>query len=292
MLDFVFLEYSFDPESLDPEIVFSKLSKLGFILRSEHVNQKASFWTQNQSIILVHEQSGTGIGPGITGLGFMGLNNKIIDVLDAQHDVNTSTFQYHTGGQYNTLIIPAEITANLGGIIKYSMVSRAFEESYKVIDVEKYTDPGLSHISGVVLDHCDDQCVKHYAQLGFRHTKESENYIQMLSNSDRFSLYIDKQSRRRARQILIVDTNDVFWTTACYAANGLALSEFDINTRADFGSLTHKIVGYNCLAEGTSTSYSISKLLTQALPGVDLVYRMRKQFLGVPDQILEQASEK
>lgn len=292
MLDFVFLEYSFDPVTLDPEVVFSGLSKLGFILRSEHVDQRASFWNQNQSIMLVHERPGSGISPGITGLGFMGLNNKMIDQLDAQHDPETGTFNYDSGSGYQTLIIPAEVTTNLGGIIKYSMVSRKFEESYKVIDTEKYSSPGLSHVSGIVLDQCASEALKHYTQLGFRATKESENYCQWLSTSDRFSLFIDKQNRTRARTLVVFDTDDVFWTTACYTANGLTMCDFHINNRRDFGSLTHKIVGYNCLAEGTRSSYNISKLMPEALPGVDLVFRMRKQFLGIPEQILEYASAK
>lgn len=292
MLDFVFLEYSFDPEALDPETVFSKLSKLGFILRSEHVNQRASFWTQNQAIILVHERPGSGVSPGVSGLGFMGINNKIIDVLDAQHDPDTSTFDHHAGGQFNTLIIPAEITTNLGGVIKYSMVSKQFEASYRVIDTEKYSYPGLGHISGIVLDHCDENCVRHYNQLGFRNGKTSDHYTQLITNSDRFSLFIDRESRTRDRAVVIFDADDVFWTTACYAANGLELTEFDINKTQDFGALTHKIVGYNCLAEGSKNSYNISKMVPDALPGMNLVFRMRKQFLGVPDQILEKASEK
>lgn len=290
MLDFVFLEYSFDPVILDPESVFSKMGKLGFILRSEHVNQRASFWNQNQAIIMIHECPGTGIKPGITGLGFMGLNNKMIDILDAQHDPDTGTFNHDPGSALKTLIIPAEITANLGGIIKYSMVSKSFEQSYRVIDTDKYSSPGLSHISGIVLDQCVPEALKHYGQLGFRPTKESANYAQWLTTSDRFSLFIDKQNRTRSRSLVVFDTEDVFWTTACYTANELPLAEFDINNHKDFGPLTHKIVGYNCLAEGTHASYSISNFMPEALPGVDLVFRMRKQFLGIPERILEFAS--
>ena len=287
MLDFVFIEYSFDPETQDSEEVFSALGRLGFILRSEHESERASFWTQNQSIFLVHERPGSGCRPGISGLGFMGLNNHVIDMLDAQYEADTSAYVYDNQGAFRTLIIPAEVTANVGGIIKYSMVSSAFEKSYQVVDKSHYTYPGLTHVSGIVYANPNQAQIEFYEKLGFRATKDSENHLQMLSNNDRFSLFIDKLNRENSRSILVCDTDDIFWTTACYAANRLNMTEFDLGQNTDFGSLTHKIVGYNCLAEGTRTSYNISNLIPQALPGLDLVFRMRKQFLGIPERILE-----
>lgn len=291
MMDFVFLEYSFDPDVLDPEIVFSKLSKLGFILRSEHERERASFWNQNQSIIMVHEMPGTGIQAGVTGLGFMGLNNKMIDALDAQHDPDTSAFVHgEPGTQFKTVIIPAEVTANVGGIIKYSLVSKQFERSYKVIDVSNYTYPGITYVSGIVHGYDSDFPLEYYNSLGFRATKDTDNYTQLLSNSERFSIFLDRKPRNRRNTIVVCDTDDVFWTTACYTANQVNMTEFDNDTGKKFGALTHKIVGYSCVAEGTKSSYSISRFVPEALPGLDLIFRMRKQFLGIPERILELAS--
>lgn len=287
MIDFVFLEYSFDPEIEDPEAIFSRLGKLGFILRSEHISERASFWNQNQCILLVHERHGTGCAAGISGLGFMGLNNKIIDLLGAQTESDSSASVHDSGGAFRTLIIPAEITTNLGGIIKYSMVSKEFETSYRVVDSSKYSYPGLSFISGVVYPGFENSTMEYYTKLGFRYTKETENYIQMLTNSDRFSLLLDKKSRQNKNTLVVCDSEDVFWTTACYTVNQIPMTEFDSNQIGDFGSITHKIVGYNCFAEGTKTSYSISNFIPNALPGVDLIFRTRKQFLGIPEKILE-----
>jgi hypothetical protein len=137
---------------------------------------------------------------------------------------------------------------------------------------------------------CTDDLLTHYGQLGFRHTKETENYTQLLTTSDRFSIYSDKRHRDRHSSLVVCDVDDVFWTTACYTANEINMQEFNTTNHLDFGALTHKIVGYNCVAEGSKTSYCISRMIPQALPGMDLVFRMRKQFLGIPEQILELAS--
>ena len=55
----------------------------------------------------------------------------------------------------------------------------------------------------------------------------------------------------------------------------------------DFGTLNHRIVGYNCVAQGHKDSYSIGKRAPGALPGVDLAFRTSKQFFSIPETLLE-----
>lgn len=292
MLDFVFLEYSFDPEILDAEIVFKSLSQLGFVLRSEHVDHTASFWNQNQCILLVHERSGSGHRPGITGLGFMGLDNTMIDKLDASYEASTGTYVVQDPQGFRSLIIPAEITANAGGIIRYSLVSSSFEKSYVTLDSGNYSYPGLDHISGITypLAKSDSDTLEYYQTLGFRMAKHTDKYQQMLSGNSRFSLLLNHTYTER-RTAVLCESQDVFWTAACYAATGVNMITEIVNPDdLNFGSLNHRICGYNCVAQGTEQSYSIGKRAPEALPGLDLLFRTSKKFFAIPEPLLEPAS--
>lgn len=289
-MDFVFLEYGFDPEILDPELVFKSLSQLGFILRSEHVNHTASFWNQNQCIILVHERAGSGISAGITGLGFMDLDNHLIDKLNASYEPSTSTYVVTDPQGFRNLIIPAEVTTNLGGIIKYSLVSSAFEKNYVTLDKENYSYPGLWYISGIKYTLQDPQVLEYYKSLGFKLAKTTDKYQQMLSGNHRFSLFLTQAD---TADKLVCEAQDVFWTIACYAAQGIHMVSETVDTHSlNFGSLNHRIVGYSCLAQGHKDSYSIGKRVPQALPGVDLCFRTHKQFFAIPESLLETPDEK
>ena len=70
MVDFSFLEYSFDPSVADREKIHSSLNRLGFVHRTQHRSDTVGFWVQNQCIILLREDA-NGSEPHISGLGFI-----------------------------------------------------------------------------------------------------------------------------------------------------------------------------------------------------------------------------
>ena len=56
----------------------------------------------------------------------------------------------------------------------------------------------------------------------------------------------------------------------------------------NFGTnLNYKITGYNCLAKGNKTSYTIENIVREPLPSFDLVYRTRRQYLHIEEEIVD-----
>ena len=100
---------------------------------------------------------------------------------------------------------------------------------------------------------------------------------------------IGKEESANTIDTVYADTNDVFKTTRCYTASGLSLKEYNISKEnLNFGvALNHKIIGYNCIAFGNENSYSIENCVKQSLQNLDFIFRTRKQYLHINEDVVE-----
>jgi hypothetical protein len=57
--------------------------------------------------------------------------------------------------------------------------------------------------------------------------------------------------------------------------------------KGDFGKLTHKINGYNCMAEGNKDSYSIEKMIIGVPNNVNIVLRQRAKKISISEDTLQ-----
>lgn len=275
MSNFSFIEYTFNPDTEDPEYIYTSLNKLGFIQRNSHVSGLYSMWTQNQSIILLR-QSDDEKNFCITGLGII-LSEETLEKYNAIYDSECSMHIIYDPNGMRVLAMPEK------------RLSKMIEHGYQIVDKKSYDTPGIEFFSGVIYNTVDSSTMDFYQDIGFRFTKSSEKYNTLMSENNRFTLLMNKADSSGYIDTVYTDTNDVFKTTRCYTAAGFDLKEYNLNRdNLNFGSaLNHKIVGYNCAAFGNSNSYTIENCVKQPLPNVDIIFRTRKQYLHINEEVIE-----
>lgn len=276
--DFSFIEYSYNPDTSSTSSVQSHLRKLGFVMRSQHSNGKASVWNQNNAIILLR-RSAEQAQPAISGIGFLAPQSLFLQLENIVFDHDLE--MWVTQDQCGTRMIFVDESKN--GMDTSTL------QNYIVTDSKAYNNPGLNYFSGLIYNCVNPRMMDLYQSIGFKFTKSGDNYNTLMSANNRFSILCNKNEHDNRIKTIILDTDDVFHATSAYTLLGVGLKKFDINqSELDFGSLNHKIMGYNCLAFGNKESYSIENFIPSAAPGVDAIFRTRKQYLHITENTLEQ----
>jgi hypothetical protein len=274
MSNFSFIEYSFDPNKNNPEEIFSSLNRLGFVQRNIHASNKSSMWTQHQCIILLREHTNIAV-PCVTGVGIV-------------VDESTLTDSYHFDEDCGMLVAHDPNNFRILAMPELSL-SKMIAHGYTVIDKKQYETTGLEYFSGIVYNTTDSNVITFYENLGFKYTRNSDRYDTLMSTNNRFTLLLNKKNNSNSVNIVYADTSDVFKTTSCYTVAGFNSREYTIDkTNLNFGiNLNYKITGYNCIAKGNQESYTIENIVREPLPGFDLVYRTRKQYLHIEEEIVD-----
>jgi hypothetical protein len=270
-----FIEYSYNPYSADPEDIFVSLNKLGFVQRNSHDSGLYSMWTQNQSIVMLR-QSEDAKNFCITGMGII-VSDELLKKYDSVFDEECSMHVMHDPDGLRILAMPEK------------RLSKMIEHGYHVVDKRLYESPGIEYFSGIVYNTSNPKTMSFYQDIGFRFTKGSEKYNTLMSTGNRFTMLISKDDDSKTIDTVYADTNDVFKTTRCYTAAGFNLKEYTIEKeKLNFGiSLNHKIVGYNCIPFGNENSYSIENCVKEPLPSLDFIFRTRKQYLHINEEVVE-----
>jgi hypothetical protein len=275
MANFGFLEYSFNPNNSNKEDIFTSLNRLGFVHRSQHHSQLTGFWVQNSTILSLRETPLVD-QPGVSGLGLI-VSREKIEQLMPEYDSSNNLFVKSDCCGLRILLATEEQIASLG------------DNGYRVVDRREYITPGLEFFSGILYDCSDPAVIEFYKSLGFKVTKVGKIYSTLLSNENRFSLLMNRHTNTGRVTTAVCDVTDVFYTTSCYTVLGVPLKQFDIDSSIlNFGNkLNYRIVGYNCAAFGNADSYTIENYIPNALPNMDLIFRMRKQYLNITEQTLK-----
>lgn len=275
MIDFSFIEYSFDPTVTDRETVHSKLNKMGFIHRSQHNSAPVGFWSQNQSIILLREIE-DGLEPRISGLGFNVPTATLEMIADSLSLENSDTFSITLSNSLRILFAPEDWTEMF------------LLNDYTLIDRNRYQTTGLENFTGIVINDSSDEIVEYFESIGFKLSKTGDRYHSLISLNRRFTVVLDRTKNDGKITSVVADTNDVFKTTACFTVTNVPLRKFEIDRKQlTFGKLNHKIIGYNCLAVGNEEKFTIENFVDNAFGTTDLIFRMRKQVLHINEQTLK-----
>lgn len=269
MVDYSFIEYSFNPNTTDKEHIYSSLNKLGFIHRTQHKSKAVGFWVQNNCIILLRETDKVSF-PGISGLGFIAETNDFVPGIAVDPDSDMLC-----------IIAPNNIRFLF---VHSSQMITMLTNNFETVDIKEYSNPGLKYISGINLN-LDTTTEDFYKSIGFVNSKSSGNFRTLVSENKRFSLLIHN-SFKSGITGLYIDTDDMFHTVACLTITGVESPSYEYEVPPGFGNMTHKIAGYKCLATGNSQSYSIEKFLPGVLPGLDIIVRMRKQYINISEKLL------
>lgn len=273
MADYTFLEYSYNPEceiTTDQDIS-DRLKNLGFVCKAIHDSGIHSLWTQRQIILCVRKADI--LIPGITGVGFnfsqSELDSKCLGInFDAQTDM-------YVGMDFQGLRIlgmPDEIT----------------------LDEYNYTKPqedtlvkqnGMENVTGLIYNtHNDIQ--DDWKDMGFKFHNSEKNSI--VSPNNRLSVMLKNSIHEQRIPTMVVDTHDVFDTTINLLCAGIETLKVPMEEELDFGDeLNYKIRAYNCVAIGNANSYSIEKFVPDALPGLNIIVRMRKRYMNLAEYPLD-----
>ena len=279
--DFSFVEYSYNPATETSDIP-SRLKQLGFAKRSVHRNGRVSVWNQERCIILLRETDRVS-GAGLTGFGFLITDSSLPGYhATYDNDIDMWVANDQSGLSMRIILIPeTEQTPD-----------KLINENYVIVDNTAYTNPGLSHISGAVYNTVHPRTMDFFQDAGFRFTKSGERYNTLVSKNNRFSLMMNKQRQDHQVSALILDTDDVFHATTVFTVAGVELKHYDIDaSKLKLGSLNHRVAGYNCLAFGNAESYTIENLIPRALPGLDFIFRSRRQYLHILESTLDRHYE-
>lgn len=275
MIDFSFLEYSFDPAVTNRETVHSKLNKMGFVQRSQHNSAPVGFWSQNHSIILLRECDNNK-EPHISGIGFIVPLNTLETISDVLSLENSNALSLTFNDSLRILFVPEDYTELF------------LLNDYELIDKKRYATAGLENFTGIVINDSSERIIEYFESIGFKLTKTSDRYLSMVSLNRKFTIMLDRQNSAGGIASVIADTDDVFKTTACFTVTNVPLRQFDIRAaELNFGKLNYKIIGYNCLAFGDEERFTIENFAESAFGKADLIFRMRKQVLNINEQSLK-----
>jgi len=273
MADYTFLEYSYNPACAETsaDTITQRLNALGFNCQAIHNSRTHSLWTQRQVILSVRQADV--LLPGITGVGF-NFSQSEIDSRSMGINFNANTDMYESSDSQGLRILGMIDEINLDDY-NYTKPTKPSESKQS----------GMEYISGLVYNsHSDIQ--KEWRDLGFKyHNSERNN---MVSSNNRLSVMLRNSIHEQRIPTIVVDTHDVFDTTVNLLCAGIDTLKVPVEVDLDFGDeLNFKIRAYNCIAIGNEKSYSIENFVPDALPGTDLIIRMRKRYMSLAEYPLE-----
>jgi hypothetical protein len=219
--------------------------------------------------------------PCLTGIGFIS-DQDTINHFNASYDEDTDMFVSEDPTGLRILFCPVQ---------SYKTNKSLMSDRYMVHEPDglKIKENLLEYTSGALLHNYEETIVEFYKQLGFKITKHGESFVSMVSSNNRFTLMLSLISE--FTPTVIFDTNDIFYTTAYLTNKFLPLRKYQTTDNKKFGNLEYKINGYNCVAVGNQDSYSIENSAPHALPNLNAIFRMRKQFPHIQEHtILEHLS--
>ena len=277
MAEFSFIEISYDPTTVSTAVVSDSLTALGFVHRSQHVNNVVGFWNLRACIVLLRADD-SNMPAHITGIGF---NGTVEDVkrTGSVLDTDSDFFCSYNGAGLRTYIVQEKQLQHTGN---------GLAASYSVVDSSSNDLTHLEYISGIKINCHNAEAIEHYIKLGFRYTDVSDNYGKLTCENNRFTIMLDKRVESCDVPTVICDTHDVFDATAYFLSAGIELKQFNHNVHQNFGDeLNYKIRAYNCRAWGNERSYTIENFVEGTGHGIDIIFRQRNQYLHIHETTIE-----
>jgi len=247
-----------------------ELSTLGFSEVSNHTTSLNSFWHQNNCIIHAKDRAE---GPhGLIGFGMV-VSQSTIENSGAVYD--------DTSGWYK-LLCPQGLEVYLQ---TQSGIENVLSTKYVTVSNEVEKRSGPNKFSGLVINQKEPFDLVFYEMLGFK-TTSSIDYTK-LTSSNHFTIMIDNKGLTE-RPTVIVDCPELFRNIAGLSLTDIDLKRYETNySTGNFGKLTHKIKGYNCVAHGNEESYTIEKMMLDYPHGTNIILRQRKQKIHINEYTLD-----
>ena len=251
--------------------VLEGMTRLGFNCINISHNDEVSFWRQGNCLIQLQSSDKR----EIAGIGL--LVDDVTDAigLGATKDLRTGWYK---------LLDPSGLEVYL---IQDDELDDTFNNSYNMIPQAGLpnADKGLAKFSGIVLNHtATDEIKDFYKSLGFKQS-ETGSMSKFLTDNNFFTMLIGEiDSAQKA--VVYADSDDIFKTL-----RGLAIADTKMipGARKDkigYG-LDYKVSAYDAASFGNEKSYSIEKIIPNALPLTDIIVRERVKKLHISEEIVK-----
>ena len=267
---FTYTEYSYNPDEVTLEDVEERLHRLGFVCSAEHVQGDFNIWNQNKVIIVVYPDEYHTSGIAGTGYSLEAGDIERLSYLNFDLDLSTTTYRAHDPNGIVVSAMPFEID-----ITSYN---------FRVNSNLALNNSGvyLNNTSGFVYRTTED-VRDFYSHMDFRESKKCRNSI--IDYYDKINIrFINGEP---GISTMICDTQNVFATTAALTAHGFTFPYHSRGENLGVRELDWKINAYDCIAVGNKNSYSIEQYLPDALPGMDLIIRSRKNYMPISEETLK-----
>jgi hypothetical protein len=273
--EFNFLEYSYDP-ALGIRSAEHRLKILGYVKVGVNKSTSISVWRLNLNIIFLRKEN-HGLELHLTGLGFL-CSQEVINLFDASYDSDIDMYVTVDPNGYRILMYPYS---------EYLQKKSVISNNFSVTKTKPVINESVAYTSGLVYNDCSDELLSFYSLLNFK-ISTSGDYAKGVCSGNRFTMVFRNNCIDHKISSIICDTLDVFHSTAYFISKGFLTKKYITPTTENFGTLQHKIIGYNCLADGNKNSYSIENIIFDALPELDFIIRMRKKYLHVKEHTIKE----
>jgi hypothetical protein len=273
MAVYCFLEYTYDDQEYPEDAMSAIFDSMGFSKNAKTECGNVTVWTQDLAIIFVRKTSGT----GFNGLSGMGISvNKLPDNLEID-TVTKLPYEIDSQG-LKVFFVPQNISSDFS-------LDANFQKEHSYLSKEQ--EP-LHKISGVVICCSNlEEAQSFYRELGFSTGKMNDVIPNLTCSNNLFTVVFRETKNTNSISHAIFETHDVFNATLYYTVKDFDVVNFILDMYDSFGELNYKINGYNCVAYGNQDSYVIENVCKDALPNMNMIFRMRKQYLPLCPLSLE-----
>ena len=268
MSNAVFLEYRFNPEREPYQPLFNRLTKLGFTQRSKHSVSNVEVWVQARAILLIHPDYLFSQPGQIMGLGTVSKSHPMDELPGVYLDELTDFYAKECDNGFKFYFTETESLTHL----------------YKVTNSAPAVSSGITAFGGLVISSTNKD-IKNTLEVIAEKVEKSDKYSKYIFKN-KFTIFL-KEDSDEGVELLVSETVDVFSTTSYISARDIRTVQFEDVDVSKFGSMAHKIKGYNCKPFGNEHSYSIENYIPKEDFNVDLVFRSRKKYIKIKEDTLD-----
>jgi hypothetical protein len=268
MSNAVFLEYRFNPEREPYQPLFNRLTKLGFTQRSKHSVSNVEVWVQARAILLIHPDYLFSQPGQIMGLGTVSKSHPMDELPGVYLDELTDFYAKECDNGFKFYFTETESLTHL----------------YKVTNSAPAVSSGITAFGGLVISSTNKD-IKDTLEVIAEKVEKSDKYSKYIFKN-KFTIFL-KEDSDEGVELLVSETVDVFSTTSYISARDIRTVQFEDVDVSKFGSMAHKIKGYNCKPFGNEHSYSIENYIPKEDFNVDLVFRSRKKYIKIKEDTLD-----
>ena len=264
----VFLEYRFNPEQEPYQPLAERLTNLGFTQRSKHSVSNVEVWVQARAILLLQPDYLFSQQGQIMGLGIVSNQHPMDEITGVYLDEATDFYVKECDNGFKFYFTETENLTHL----------------YKVTNSAPSVSSGITAFGGFVISSTSKE-LKDTLEIIADKKEKSEKYDKYIFKNK--STIFLKDQIDEGVELLVSDTVDVFSTTSFISARNIRTVQFEDIDVSKFGTMSHKIKGYNCKPFGNENSYSIENYIPKQDFNVDLVFRSRKKYIKIKEDTLD-----